>query len=126
LAADGEKIRSMVNEDFISYGPSANDSATIDQVITSWTTVNEARSNQDAGVGASNSIMVHEGNLAGDWANVWGEYTATDNATGYKFRVPWHAWYRIENGKISATGAYFDNLAPSLATGAAVAASPAE
>jgi hypothetical protein len=117
-----DEAKSMVTSDYMEKGPSAKDSMNVDQMIARWTAVNSERSNQDAGVLIATSLVVNEGDLAGDWVNIWGDYTATLNGSDYKYDVPWHRVVRIIDGKISYAHAWFDNLAPAMDIGSVVPA----
>jgi hypothetical protein len=112
----------LVNANFMSYGPSVEDSATIEQVVAQWVTNAATRTEQEVGLFVSTGLTVTDGSLTGDWVNMWGTYTANDNKSGLDVTVPWHSVSKIENGKISLVRAWFDNLAPSLAIGAVVPA----
>jgi ketosteroid isomerase-like protein len=122
VTGDGSVAQGLVNANFMSYGPSVGDSATIEQVMAQWVTNAATRTEQEAGLFASNGLTVTDGPFTGDWVMLWGRYTCNDNKSGLDLTVPWHSVNKIENGKISLTRAWFDSLAPSLAVGAVVPA----
>ncbi len=122
VTGDGGVAKSLVGDGFMSFGPAAGDSATIEQVVQQWATNASNRTNQQAGIFISNGLTVTEGPLAGDWVSMWGTYTCNDTKSGLDISVPWHSVSKIENGKITQTRAWFDNLAPSMAIGTVVAA----
>lgn len=117
-----DKIRSLVTDDFMDYGPSQKDSMNIDQLTYAWTAIDSTRSNQDAGVFVVTALVVNEGDLAGEWVNVWGTYTAKEKNSGYEYDAPWHRVFKINNDKISFSRAWFDNLAISLDLGRVIPA----
>ncbi|MBV1923489.1 MAG: nuclear transport factor 2 family protein [Flavobacteriaceae bacterium] len=118
-----DKVRSLVTDDFMDYGPSQKDSMNIDQLTYAWTAIDSLRSNQDAGVFVATALVVNEGDLAGEWVNVWGTYTAKENSSGYEYSAPWHRVFKVNDDKISFSRAWFDNLAISLDLGTVVKAS---
>ena len=117
LAADGDKMSSLVNDGFMGYGPSATDSTNIAGAIATWEATKNARSDQSMGLAAMTALTVNEGNLKGDWVHAWGVYTAVDKETQQSYRVPWHSAIFIENNKISKSWGFYDRLAPSLQFG---------
>ena len=117
VTGDGSVAKGLVNPNFMSYGPSVGDSATIEQVMARWVTNAATRTEQEVGLFVSTALTVTEGSLTGDWVNMWGTYTANDNKSGLDVQVPWHSVSKIENGKISMARAWFDNLAPAIALG---------
>ena len=112
-----DKVKSLVSDKFMDYGPSAKDSMNIDQLTYAWTSIDSTRSEQDAGVFAITSLIVNEGDLAGDWVNVWGNYTAKEKNSDYYYDAPWHRVFGVKDNKITFSRAWFDNLAISLDLG---------
>lgn len=117
-----DKVKSLVTGDFMDYGPSIKDSMNIDQLTYAWAKIDSTRANQDAGVFVATSLVVNEGDLAGDWVNVWGTYTANEKSSNYAYNAPWHRVFRVKEGKISFSRAWFDNLAISLELGTVIPA----
>jgi hypothetical protein len=122
IAADGAVTKGLVSDSFMGFGPAAGDSANIEKVIEQWAANNASRTNQESGLFVTNSLTVTEGPLLGDWVSMWGTYTANDNKTSMDITVPWHTVAKIENGKITRTQSWFDNLAPAMALGSVVPA----
>jgi hypothetical protein len=120
VATDDEKAKSMVSNEFMDNGPGKKDSATIDQMTARWATNLKERSNQDPGIYAANSLQVNEGDFAGQWVHVWGNYTADVNGSDYKYDVPWHRVFIITDGKISFSQVWYDSLSTALDLGAVV------
>lgn len=117
LNGDEAKVRSLVNEGFMERGPSAKDSMTIDEAIAFWGNVQKNNSDQKAGIIAASSLTVNQGNLKGEWAHLWGTYTAINKETKEAVTIPWHSGFFIKNNKISMRGSYWDNLSISLQLG---------
>ncbi len=122
IGGDGSEAAALVATNFMSYGPSVGDSATIDQVKTQWAGNAANRTKQDAGILIGNGLTVTEGPFKGDWVSMWGTYKANDNKTGKDISVPWHSTSKIENGKILTHRIWFDNLAPAMELGTVVRA----
>jgi hypothetical protein len=120
MTNDSEKAKSLVADGFMSYGPSRKDSLNIEGVINYMDQRSKNRSNVDAGIIAATALRVNEGDLAGEWVHLWGNYTATVNDSGYVIDVPWHSGYLIKDNKIIFTRAWYDNLSPSLDSGLVV------
>ena len=118
FANDAELAKSMVSSDFMDRGPSAKDSTNIDQMTARWATNAVERSNQDPGIFAANSLQVNEGDFAGQWVHMWGDYSADVNGTDYKYDVPWHRVFIITDGKISFSQVWYDSLSTALEFGA--------
>ena len=117
LDGNGGKVKSLVNEGFMERGPSAQDSMTVDEAIAFWGNVKKTDSDQKSGILAASSFTVNQGNLKGEWAHLWGTYTAIDKKTKEAVTIPWHSGFFIENNKISMRGSYWDNLSISLQLG---------
>ncbi len=114
---EGSEDAKLVSKDFYSFGPASGDSANIDLVLTNRSNTAKTRTNQSSGIFASASLTVTEGPLAGDWVMLWGNYKAVNIATSKTMKVPWTSPSRIDNGKISRSTIWFDNLAPAMAMG---------
>ena len=117
VSGEVDKIDPLVADDFWSHGPAWGDSLNTAQVKESWSTIANQRTDQDAGIGPTLSVVVPEGPTQGTWVLVWGTYTGTDTATQTKITVPYHMAARVKDGKIQASYRYFDILGPSEAMG---------
>ena len=126
FANDAELAKSMVSSDFMDRGPSAKDSTNIDQMTARWATNAVERSNQDPGIFAANSLQVNEGDFAGQWVHMWGDYSADVNGTEFKYDVPWHRVFIITDGKISFSQVWYDSLSTALEFGAVAPVDAAE
>jgi hypothetical protein len=117
LTNDQEKAKSLVGESFMSFGPSNKDSLNIEGVTSHWATLAESRSNQDLGIAAATSLRVNEGNLAGEWVHLWGDYSATLNDSDYVFDLAWHAAFAIKDNKIIYGRTWYNSLPIALDLG---------
>ena len=109
MEGDAETMRSLVNNDFLARNP-AGDTLTIEEFVENWMTLNKVRTNQDAGVFATNTQNVATGALAGEGVMFWGTYTAEIIKSQESMEVLWHADFMIKDGKISRSVAYFDMI----------------
>ncbi|TXD51334.1 hypothetical protein [Polaribacter sp. IC063] len=117
LTNDQETAKSLVGDGFMNYGPSSKDSLDIKGVIQYWDNIYKARSNQDSGIIATTSLRVNEGNLAGEWVHVWGNYSANLNNSDYTYNLPFHSAFVIKDNKIVRTQTWYDNLSIALDLG---------
>lgn len=115
LAGDTEKARSLVHADYWDYGPGAKDSLSLDDFLAAWEETSAARTDQDPGIMIGTALTVNEGDLAGDWVNLWGSYTAKQG--DYTFNVPWHRVFLIQEGKFIMSRVWYDRLASGLEMG---------
>lgn len=114
MTGDGLTMANLVTPDFYAINP-AGDSLAIDVYVDIWTALSKSRSNQDAGVFATNSQSVKDGPLAGEWVLFWGTYTATEIETSEALEILWHADFEIINGKIKRSVSYFNMVDPKVA-----------
>ena len=112
ITADEEAIRNATAENFISYSQRVPmDSATVDEVVEGWQKNDSTRSDQNIEIIAASCERVASGNkYAGDWVHYWGRYSATDNATGKHYEVPFFSNTFMENFKMVESYVYFDRL----------------
>jgi len=115
VGGDADKVRTIAHSDYWDYGPGAKDSISLDDFLSAWAETSAARTDQDPGIVAATALTVNEGNLAGDWVNMWGTYTAKQG--DYTFDVPWHRVFLIEEGKIIMSRAWYDRLSSGLEMG---------
>ena len=115
VGGDADKVRSIVHSDYWDYGPGAKDSLSLDDFLSAWAETSAARTEQDPGIMITTALTVNEGDLAGDWVNMWGTYTAKQG--DFTFNVPWHRVFFIEDGKIVMSRAWYDRLAQGLEMG---------
>jgi len=111
MTGDGETMRNLTTSDFYAINP-AGDSLTINTYVNTWTALSKSRSNQDAGVFATNSQSVKEGPLKGEWVLFWGTYTATDIQSSEALEILWHADFQVVNGKVKRLVSYFNMVDP--------------
>jgi len=116
MANDTALARTYVSDSYWDFGPGAKDSVAIDDFLPGVIARSANRTDQDAGVFIYNSLVVNEGELAGEWVSVWGNYSAKEG--DYTYNVPWHRVFRFEEGKIVLSRVWYDRLSPSMDMGA--------
>ncbi|MEM6320324.1 MAG: hypothetical protein AAF960_21830 [Bacteroidota bacterium] len=61
------KIRILLSEDYMDYGPAATDSLDLDGTIAFFREFDRLYMNQKAGIAYMTALRVNEGNLRGEW-----------------------------------------------------------
>ena len=115
LSGDHEKARSFAHSEYYDFGPGSKDSLSLDEFLAAWETTTAARTDQDPGIMIGTALTVNEGDLAGDWVNLWGSYTAKQG--DYEFNVPWHRVFLVQDGKFVMSRSWFDRLSSGLEMG---------
>ena len=112
ITADEEAIRNATAPEFFSVAQRVPaDTSTVDEIVEAWSKNDTTRSDQSIKTIAASCERVAEGEeYAGDWVHFWGRYSATDNATGKSYEVPYFFNARIENYKLVEGYSYFDRL----------------
>lgn len=116
MANDTALARTFVSDSYWDFGPGAKDSISLDDFLPGVVARSANRTDQDAGIFISNALVVNEGELAGEWVSVWGNYSAKEG--DYTYNVPWHRVFRFEEGKIVLSRVWYDRLSPSMDMGA--------
>ncbi len=111
LTADSMKIFNAAANDFMLHNMFVEvDTINPQGVLDQWQAINEVRSDQSMETVATTGLSVKEGQWAGEWILVWGNYSATDNASGESFVLPVYMNARMENGKLKQMFVYYDRL----------------
>jgi ketosteroid isomerase-like protein len=105
---------SLMADDHIGAGPSANETETKAETMASWTENHKVRTNHKNDY-VSNSFRVVGGDLEGDWVSVWGTYTFTQNSIDIE--LPYQYTGEVKDGKIKRSIIYYDKLAINIAMG---------
>lgn len=107
VAGDLDKAKSLATNNYVGYGPSATDSATIDQTITGWKENNARQSNRIVKF-VPETFKVTSGDSQGEWVSLWGQYSFTENGKDVKF--PFQYTAHLTDGKIDKDLTYYDRL----------------
>jgi len=110
--ADAAALRAAVAPGFYANNTfTPPDSSDVDGIIKIWMKNDSTRSNQKFEKVFAECVTVAAGDeYAGDWVHYWGTYSATDNATGKPYKVPFFYDARVEGGKITKSYTYYDRL----------------
>ncbi|MEZ4739301.1 MAG: hypothetical protein R2818_08060 [Flavobacteriales bacterium] len=127
IKADEASIRAAVAPGYYANNTfTPPDSSDVEGVIEGWMKNDSTRSDQRMERVFAECVTVADGNeYAGDWVHYWGTYSATDNATGKPYRVPFFYDARVEGGKITKSYTYFDRLSVFHQLGTTPPAAPA-
>ncbi|MDX1773734.1 hypothetical protein DFR65_102519 [Oceanihabitans sediminis] len=102
-----ETVEILLDEKYIGYGPSINDSINKKETLESWTKVHKYRTNEKVEF-VSQTFRVIKGNHKGDWVSQWGTYSYMLN--GKTIEMPYQLTARIKDNKIISSRIYYDNL----------------
>lgn len=108
-AGNFTKASSLQGTKFMSYGPSAVDSANAEKEIQNWK-VNHELFKDIKLLSKVQSAFTSAGFPKGDWAFMWGNYSMTIKATNKTVVFPFHVSAKIEKGKIVASYGYWNNI----------------
>lgn len=102
-----DKAKGLMDPAAISYGPSANDSANVDQFIEAFERDNQGQQNRKIDY-VSATFHVNQGPQMGNWVMQWGTYSFTDSATSKTVEIPYHWVAKVADGKIGNNYIYYD------------------
>lgn len=109
IDSDYAKARDYWVPTGINYGPGADDSATVDQMIQSQQQMSPHQLDKKMDYIALLSVRVLSGAQKGDWVLLWGNYSATDKK-GTRVTSPFNSVYKIEDQKIAMEVDFYDLL----------------
>jgi len=107
---DIDRMKELLAEDFISYGPGFKTEVTKAHNITDWEKSWEERivsmKYKRVYIGL---ISIEKGKLAGEWVTEWGEVT-TLYKDGKTVKFWFNGLYKVADGKIMEARVVFDNM----------------
>lgn len=106
-AGDGDKMKSLLSEKAMMYGPSPVDSSTGEKYVQSFIEGAFKTSTNRKTNSLQQTFKVTQGNLAGNWVSQWGDYSFTQDGKTVKF--PFHTISHVVDGKIVSSRIYYDN-----------------
>jgi len=87
------------------------DSSDVEGVVAEWLQNDSTRTAQLIKKTFAQSIQIAEGNAyPGQWVQYWGNYSATDKATGKPYKVLFLLDAQVKEGKVVKTYLHFDRL----------------
>lgn len=114
VGGNADKAKMLLAGNYKGYGPSAVDSSTTEQLLSTWKRNYATQSNRKFSFVAV-TFRVKSGSLKGNWVSLWGNYNFTQNGKNATFPVNYTA--HVSNGKIDQDRIYYDNLYVSQALG---------
>jgi ketosteroid isomerase-like protein len=112
VSGDIDKAVGLLAENYMGYGPGATDSLNVSGSAKFWKdnyTVQSDRSveliSMPVNITQTESAF---GNLSGDWVQVWGVYSFTQNEM--KMTLPFQMAAKIVDGEIANSRIYYDRL----------------
>lgn len=106
-AGDGDKMKSLLSNKAMMYGPSPVDSSTGEKYVQGFIEGAFKTSTDRKANFLQQTFKVTQGNLAGNWVSQWGDYSFTQDGKAIKF--PYHTISRIADGKIVSSRVYYDS-----------------
>ncbi len=107
VSKDLDKVKSLLADDYLGYGPAPTDSSTVAQTIATWEENYKTQSDLKFN-SVSETFRVLQGDLKGDWVSVWGDWTFTQDGKTVTFPLQYTA--RVADGKINTGRVYYDRL----------------
>lgn len=107
-AGDVAKMKNLLSDKAMMYGPSPIDSSTAEQTIKGWVDGGfKTTSNRKVSFVQQTSKIL-QGPFKGNWVYQWGTFTFTQDGKTVSF--PYQSTSRIENSKIVTSRIYYDRL----------------
>ena len=102
---DTIKAKSLLDANYLGFGPSINDSATALEEINAWKENYKIHSARKVSF-ITQTYRVLVGDRKGDWVSLMGDYSCTLNEK--KMKMPFQLTARLLNGKIVGAITYWD------------------
>ena len=102
---DTIKAKSLLDANYLGFGPSINDSATALEEINAWKENYKIHSARKVSF-ITQTYRVMVGDRKGDWVSLMGDYSCTLNEK--KMKMPFQLTARLLNGKIVGAITYWD------------------
>lgn len=112
ITANDPGIRASVGAGFYANNTwLPADSSDVDGIVDQWMQHDSTRSDQRIKRTFAQAIQIAEGNAyPGHWVQFWGEYSATDKATGKPYTALFMLDAHVKEGKLVKTYLHFDRL----------------
>lgn len=102
-----DELKAILSDNYIAYGPGPKDSLNTEQLINQWKENYKVQSNRKVDQ-ITQTFRVLSGNLQGDWVNLWGTYSFTQN--GKDLTLPFQLTAQVKDGKLERSTIYYDQL----------------
>lgn len=112
ITANAAGIRASVGVGFYANNTwIPADSSDVNGVVTQWMNNDSTRTDQRIKKVFAQSIQIAEGNAyPGQWVQYWGDYSATDKATGKPYTVVFMLDAQVKDGKVVKSYLHYDRL----------------
>ncbi len=102
-----DELKAILSDNYIAYGPGPKDSVNTEQLINQWKENYKVQSNRKVNQ-ITQTFRVLSGNLQGDWVNLWGTYSFTQN--GKDLSLPFQLTAQVKDGKLERSTIYYDQV----------------
>lgn len=102
-----DELKGILSDNYMAYGPGPKDSANTEQLINRWKENYKVQSNRKVNQ-ITQTFRVLSGNLQGDWVNLWGTYSFTQN--GKDLSLPFQLTAQVKDGKLERSTIYYDQV----------------
>lgn len=111
MELDFETAAGMIHDGFVINGPGPDDQGDFESIKEFWTQNAEALRDRSMQRVAYSFRVTENPNpdLVGDWVFHWGSYVGTWEHNNKTLVVPYHASFKIVDGKIASQMIYYDN-----------------
>lgn len=104
-----ETMESMLDENYMGYGPSVNDSINREMAISNWkSNIENLYESIDYNLSRSLAQHVPDGFNAGEWVSNWAELSIVYKRDQKKVKIWANTMYKIENGKIVKSYTFYN------------------
>jgi len=126
VAGDAAAIRAATGPGFYANNTwLPADSMDVEGVVANWAHTDSSDTDQKLKKTFAQGIQIAEGNhYPGQWVQYWGDYSATDKATGKPYIVKILVDAQVKDGKLVKTYAHYDRLSVYQQLGIAPPAAP--
>jgi hypothetical protein len=107
LVGDLATVKSLMAENYMSYGPNITDSRDAQKELLAWAENYKTQTNRKIEF-VSLYFKVEPGDYSANWVNLSGIYSC--DIDGINMAIPVQITSLVENGKINKQLIYFDNL----------------
>jgi hypothetical protein len=105
-----EAVKGFYSDSAGILGPSFNEWIGLEQAVKNMTDMCKTSDSIKFDIFAIMAETIEEGDLAGDWVLVWADVSWYDVILQKKIKIMYHVAEKIQDGKITIEGNYWDEL----------------
>lgn len=106
---DYDIMESVLDDNYMGFGPSFNDSINKEMTVSNWkTNVDNLYESIDYHKSRNLAQLVSDGENAGDWVSNWAELSIVYKKDQKKVSLLTNTIYKIENGKIIKSYTFYN------------------